>query len=473
MSKLFRFVPVIALLVYIVHVQTGCANIIPPGGGPKDTLPPKLVMALPKDSSINVNTKLITLTFDEFVDVKDVQSNLIVSPVPKNLPIVDYKLRNVTIKLKDSLEPNTTYSFYFGSAIKDVNEGNIAKNFVYIFSTGKTIDNNKFSGKVVLAETGKIDSSLVVVLHNNLNDTSIVKNRPRYYTKLDGKGNFSFRNLPEGKFAAYVVPDDYAKRYDDSTKLFAFLDSTISINKTTGDVTFYAYEEQKRKVAAPATNTNAATQSKLPKGVKEDKRLRISVDLENGTQDVLKPSLQLTFTRKLKIVDTTKIILTDTSYHQLKNYQVNLDSTKTKVIITYNWKTETDLRLLIAKDAVMDTTETMLTKGDTLKFKTKKEQEYGSVRLRFINTDLTKNPVLLFVQGDKIVESIPITGKQLFRKIYRPGDYELRILYDRNKNGVWDTGNYKKKLQPEIVKTIKKRLTVRADNDNEMNDIPL
>lgn len=472
MSKLLRLFPLIILLNYIVHVQTGCANIIPPGGGPKDTIPPKLVSSLPKDSSINANPKIITLTFDEFVDVKDVQTNLIMSPFPKNLPFVDYKLRNVIIKLKDSLEANTTYSFDFGNSIKDVNEGNVAKNFVYIFSTGKYIDNSTFSGKVILAETGKIDSTLIVVLHKNLNDTAIIKNRPRYYTRIDNKGNFIFKNLPEGQFAAYVLPGDYSKKYDDSTKMFGFLDSVVTISKSTAAVTIYAYEEQKRKLATKSSNTGNTPPSSS-KNSKEDKRLRITTNLENGAQDVLTPSLQLTFTRKLKLVDTTKIILTDTNYHQLKNYQVNLDSTKTKILINYNWKTDADLRLVIAKDAVMDTTETMLTKGDTLKFKTKKETEYGSIKLRFVNPDFTKNPVLLLIQNDKIYESIPISTKELTRKLYKPGEYELRVLYDRNNNGIWDTGNFKKKIQPEIIKALSKKLTVKADWDNELDDIPL
>ena len=97
-------------------------------------------MAFPKDSSINFNSKKITLTFDEYVEAREMQQNLLVNPVPVNQPIVDYKLRNVYVTLKDSLEPNTTYTINFGNAIKDVNEGNIAKNHSYIFSTGKTID---------------------------------------------------------------------------------------------------------------------------------------------------------------------------------------------------------------------------------------------------------------------------------------------------------------------------------------------
>ena len=467
MSKLFRLVSILLLIVYLMNIQTGCANIIPPGGGPRDTIPPRLIVALPKDSAKNVTLNKITLTFDEFVEVKDAQTNLIVSPVPKNMPLVDYKLRNVSLKLKDSLEPNTTYTFDFGNSIKDVNEGNIAKNFSYVFSTGKTIDQNTFSGKVFLAETGKVDTTLIVLLHRNLDDTAIYKNRPRYYTRLDGKGNFTFRNLPEGTFSAFVLPNEYNKRYDDSTKLFAFADSLILINKNTKPVTFYAYEEVKRKVeikSAPVEKPNPNNKTK-----KEDTRLRFSLSLEGGLQDLLTPGMDMLFNRKLKSFDSSKIILTDTNYRALKNYTAKLDTTNTKVSISYNWKADTQLRLIILKDAVVDTSGVMLSKSDTLRFGTKKESDYGSLKIRFTNADLSKNPVLLFIQADKIVESIPITQKELFRKLYKPGDYDLRVLFDANKNGIWDAGNYKKRKQPEVVQLINKKLSIKPDWDNEID----
>ncbi|MFS9669155.1 hypothetical protein, partial [Klebsiella pneumoniae] len=85
------------------------------------------------------------------------------------------------------------------------------------------LDDNTFKGKVQLAETGKIDSTLIVLLHRNLNDTAVVKERPLYYTKINGKGEFTFRYLPSGRFNVFVLPNDYGKKYDDSTKMFAFL----------------------------------------------------------------------------------------------------------------------------------------------------------------------------------------------------------------------------------------------------------
>ena len=90
-----------------------CANIIPPGGGPRDSLPPRLVAAFPKDSAVHVTTKTVVLSFDEYVSLQNTNENLIISPNPQNIPLVDYKLHNVTIKMRDSLEQNTTYSKRF------------------------------------------------------------------------------------------------------------------------------------------------------------------------------------------------------------------------------------------------------------------------------------------------------------------------------------------------------------------------
>ena len=96
--------------------------------------------------------------------------------------------------------------------------------------------------------------------------------------------------------------------------------------------------------------------------------------------------------------------------------------------------------------------------------------EYGSIRLRFNNINLQKNPILQFIQSDKIIESVPLTSNELIRKLFKSGSFEMRILYDTNKNGVWDTGAFGKvKRQPEIVQLISKPLSVRANWDNEVN----
>ena len=166
-------------------------------------------------------------------------------------------------------------------------------------------------------------------------------------------------------------------------------------------------------------------------------------------------------------------MLTDTNYRPLNNYSITLDTGKTKVVLKYSWKDYTPLRLLIAKDAVADSLKTTLSKADTLRFFTKRESDYGSIRLRFGNLDLSKNPVLQIWQNDKLLESVVLTGTEFRRKLFHAGSYDLRILYDKNRNGIWDPGHFfGYKRQPEIVQLIPKALTIRANWDNEVN-IPL
>ena len=131
--KRLNFFLLICIAFAHFRLLTGCANIVPPSGGPRDSLPPILVKALPDEYSLHMTSKSIVLTFDEYVDLKDLRKNLIVSPVPKVMPTVRSHLKTVTIELKDTLIPNTTYYLDFGRALVDVNEGNVYKNFFYIF----------------------------------------------------------------------------------------------------------------------------------------------------------------------------------------------------------------------------------------------------------------------------------------------------------------------------------------------------
>jgi len=208
-----RISPIIYSLFFIsitgitVISNSGCAQIGAPTGGPRDSIPPRLVSASPKLNSTNFKGNKITLTFDEYVGLEDVQGNVLVSPLPKINPIVDFKLKTVTVKLKDSLLPNTTYAINFGNAIRDNNEGNPLKNFTYVFSTGNTIDSLQQSGKVIIAETGKADSSLVALLYRNANDSSVRKRKPDYIAKLRGDGSFTFINLSLGTFYGNDIPD--------------------------------------------------------------------------------------------------------------------------------------------------------------------------------------------------------------------------------------------------------------------------
>jgi hypothetical protein len=457
--------PLLLITAVISQYISSCANIIPPSGGPRDSLPPRLVMASPKDSAVNVNTHNFTLIFDEYINLDNWQQNLIISPMLKYNPQVDSKLRNLTIRLKDTLEPNTTYTFDFGNTIRDVNESNIARNLSYTFSTGSRLDQYTYRGKVLLAEKGKPDSTLIVILHTQLADSAAWTQKPRYYTRINGKGEYQFSNLPEGDFAVYVIPNNFTRRYDDTTGYFAFRNAPIHVSASTPSDTLYAFQAAQKKPLPVAS-----TQPPKPAGaLRDDKRLRYNMNLDNGQQDLLE-KLTLAFQRKLRSFDSTRIILCDTNYKPLTATGYSLDSTGTRLSLSYNWKPEQAFRLLIAKEAVSDTGGVQLSKADTIRFTTKKETDYGSLRLRFSNLDFSRKPVLQFIQNDNIVESVPLTQAELFRKLYRPGTYELRILFDTNGNGIWDTGHFRGgRKQPEIVLQVPRQIVIRANWDNEVN----
>ncbi|TAF55288.1 MAG: hypothetical protein EAZ62_02570 [Sphingobacteriia bacterium] len=454
-------VPIWLLVLWML--AGACANIIPPGGGPRDSLPPFLVTALPADSAVGVRPKTIVLNFNEYITLDNINQNLLVSPTLNQFPLVDQKLRTITLRLKDSLEQNTTYSFLFGDAIKDVNEGNIARQFSYVFSTGPKLDNFQYSGKVLLAERGNVDSTLVVILHNQLDDSAIFTLRPRYLSKLNGKGQFFFDHLAKGRYRAYVLPNDFSKKYDDSTKLFAHRSAVLVLDSGQNNLndTLWAYEAVKPKDKKPA-----APVTKNP----EDKRLRLSYNLDNGKQDLL-GSLVIQSNKKLRLLDSNAIRLTDTSFNPLKGYRLLPDTTNGTLVLSYPWTAQTAYRLVIDPTAVEDLGANRLVRPDTLKLVTKKEADYGTVLIRFSNLNFTEKPVLqLWDSNGNLYGAYPLRTPVFTQKLFPPGNFTLRILYDTNGNGQWDPGQFKpQKKQPEKVFQVNRTLSIRANWDNEVN----
>jgi len=435
--------------------------MIPPTGGDRDSLPPLLVKVTPPDSSKGFNTKTITFTFDEYIEQpQDIFKNLLVSPTPTLSPVVESKLRTLTVKIKDTLEPNTTYYYNFGNAIKDVNEGNVLHDLSYIFTTGNTLDTLQLSGKVLLAETGGVDSTLFVMLFKNGVDSAVINDRPRYIARVDGKGNFRFLYLPSGTYYIYVM--DERKQYSERS-FFGFSDSAVEIKPTTSPVTLYAFVETKEQ--PPPTMSFAG--GNRPGTKPDERRLRFSSNLSGNVQDLL-GDFSIKFEQPLRNFDSTKLQLsTDSAFHSTPaSWQ--MDSLRKKLTLKINWKENTLYNLILDKDFADDSLGRKLLKTDTISFTTRKQTDYGSLKLSFTNIDLSKNPVLQFSQGGQVLKTFPLNTAELNQLLFNPGEYELSILYDANKNGHWDPGNFfEGRKQPELVKPLNKKITVRTNWDNE------
>jgi len=466
---LISFIAIIIISVSSIINGIGCANIIPPQGGPRDTLAPQLIKATPADSARNFTGTRIQFSFDEFVDLQNIQENLLVSPSPKINPLVETRLNTVTVRIKDTLEPNTTYSLNFGNAIKDYNEGNVMKGFTYTFSTGRYIDSLELHGKVVLAETGKTDSTLIVLLHTGKNDSAVVKEKPRYIARLDGKGNFVFKNLPPKTFYLYALKDEGGTHlYFNDKQLFAFADSPVVVQSKNKPVTLYAFSGKQAVQPASLPSLNIGNRRK---GAAEtaDKRLRYQTNLTNYQQDLL-GNFIMTFESPLRIFDSSKIrLFSDSAFNPVANYKFEIDSSNRKILLTVTWKENTLYHITLDKDFAADSSGKKLLRTDTLSFKTKPLAQYGSLQLKFRNLDLSKNPVLLFITNDLIYKSFPLGSSSFSQPLFLPGEYELRILYDENKNGKWDPGDFfGKHKQPEIVKPVERKITVKPAWQNEV-----
>ena len=462
--KLIQGMVLSCLAAFALIQIGGCANIVPPSGGPRDSIPPYAVYAKPKDSTINIAPKEILISFNEYITTNALQEQLIVSPSMKNNPLVDQRLNMVRIRLSDSLNTNTTYSLQFGNSLRDVNEGNIAKNFTYVFSTGDHIDTGRIYGKVSIAETGLVDSSLIAVLHPVENDSAIFKDKPTYYTRLNGQGVFEFKFLPATDFNIYIVPNDYTKRYDDSTKLFAFLNSTVNASQSKDSIQLYAFEaapKKEKKSAAIAAAKNAKRQSPV---------LKYTSNLEGKEKDILS-SLILNFETVIRLNDSFKIQITDTNFVKQDGIEVAVNTQNNhQVAVNFPWEANTDYTLLLPQKSIQDTLANSLVKSDTIRFKTKPTSSYGTALLRINGFQQFEHPVLLLTQDQKVKFSYPITEHILRIPLLPPGDYQLKLLTDHNQNGRWDTGKFiGNKLQPELVRNLKLILNIRSNWDNEMN----
>lgn len=469
MKPLFSVFILLFLLGTALINGTGCANIMSPTGGDRDSLPPVLRSANPKDSSLGFKSRSVVFTFNEYLgDLQDIQNNVLISPTPERLPEITTKLKTLTVKFKDTLEENTTYSINFGDAIKDYTEGNVLKNFTYIFSTGDALDSLELEGKVLLAETGKTDTTMVVMLHTSGEDSAVVEKRPRYIAKLDGTGHFHFHNLPPGTFYIYALKDEGGqRRYLSPKQLFAFAGEPVVTNTQKEPITLFAYKEEK-ETAAPSLAGLSVGGGNRGGGANE-RRLRFETTIMNGVFDQLQ-EFSFTFPVPVKNFDSAKVSLFTDSFAKQQTITSFLrDTTNKKITLQTTWKPNTLYSLVVDKDFAEDTGSRKLLKSDTISFRTKKENEYGALKLKLKNLELDKNPVLqLFAADGKMVKSMVLVSADISLPLFAPGEYELRILFDDNKNGKWDPGSFfGKKQQPELVMPVERKLTVKANWDNE------
>ena len=124
----------------IIYFLTYCASITPPGGGPRDTIPPILVKSYPENKSLNFDDNYIRLTYDEYLKIDNLSKQLIITPIIQEEYEQKIRKNSIELSFPEPFKDSTTYTFNFGEAIQDITEGNITFDNVLAFSTGDYID---------------------------------------------------------------------------------------------------------------------------------------------------------------------------------------------------------------------------------------------------------------------------------------------------------------------------------------------
>ena len=245
MRKRFHILPMLVLALMAL-VNVACANIGSPEGGPRDYTPPMMLRSTPIPGAVNFKGKKVELHFDEIVNLKDQTTRVIVSPAPKEQPIIRALGKKITVEFQEDLEPNTTYVIDFTDAIEDNNEGNVLDGFSFAFSTGDHLDSLQVSGMVLRASDLETMKNVLVGLHSNLSDSAFSKLPFDRVSRTNSRGEFTLRNVPPGEYHIFALRDvdnDYKMV---RTEDIAFLDELIvpSASDFTSQDTIFTFDHR-------------------------------------------------------------------------------------------------------------------------------------------------------------------------------------------------------------------------------------
>jgi hypothetical protein len=217
-----------------LFLATGCAKIVAPAGGEKDTIAPRIVL---EESSQNYQTNFksdkIELTFNEWVQLNSPTKEIIVSPPLQNNLKIGLKGKTVKIDLsEETLRKNATYTFNFGKAIEDFTEKNAPKDLRFVFSTGTYIDSLVVTGNVFDNTTNKPAVDALVMLYDNLNDSVVKTEKPFYFARTDKDGNFKINNVRSDTFKIFALVDEnFNYLYDIETEAIGFVFENLVVNE--------------------------------------------------------------------------------------------------------------------------------------------------------------------------------------------------------------------------------------------------
>jgi hypothetical protein len=447
------------IVILILSILSGCANIVPPEGGKKDAKPPKLLQVSPADSQVNTKVSRLEMRFDEYVQLNNASAEVQISPLI-SLPITSQVVgKKVIIKIPDTLlKDNTTYRLSTNAAIKDLHEGNAFPPYTYTFSTGAYFDSLKLMGTVYNAATGLPDTGVFVLLYDyDASDSIVVREKPRYVVKINAQGQFVFDGMPARKFRIYALHDANGNLvYDGNEEMIAFTD-TLALPRpdTIIPISLYAFKEL-------FVDTLAAKETKRKPNMFADKKpkekiiltfsINADTNINKRSLDVTKP-LILAFDKYNDTINKDKLLLTvDSAGADVEvAYTIVRDTVlKNNVWIKTEWKEDAIYTARFMKAFAKDSNNNESAPAKYT-FRTRADEDYGIIDIR-LPIKYKNRKYLLMVTADKdTLYYKPVTDTAVVLKKMNPATYTMRMVVDENENGRWDTGDLFEKRQPEKV----------------------
>ena len=515
------------ILFLLVLTIISCAKRGSITGGLKDTLAPVLKVSFPKNFSTDFKGNEIKLTFDEYIKLKDLNKQLIISPPMKYEPLITPTSvsKFIDIKILDTLQPNTTYSFNFGQSIADNNEGNPYNQFKYVFSTGAFIDSLTLGGTVKDAYNKEVESFVSVMLYD-VNDTfkdSVVYNEvPRYVTNtLDSLKTFKLENLRAGKYLL-VAMKDYGSnnKFNPAKDKIGFNKQFITIPSDTvyevkifkevlplkaykpiqasGNRLILPYQGKINDVKITLKNGETVLPTIITKFPKKDSlqvwyqplkvdslALAVAKDTYKGNftfkiKDQKKDSIKfsavqagtLNFRERFTLETATPLTKFDNSKIKLTNkdsvsvdFTTEYDDFNQRLFFDFKREPSEKYTFKIMPGAVTDYLEQS---NDTLTYtlNTRNLGDYGNLSVNLQN--VKRFPVIVELsneKGDVLATEYSEGNTKVEFNLVEPAQFWLRAIYDDNKNKEWDSGNYLEKRQAEEVIYFSTAVDVRANWD--------
>lgn len=526
MQKVF-FQP---LMLLAMLMMGGCASVVAPSGGPKDTKAPELQNVTPATLTTHFSEKTIVFSFNEFIQLKDKEKQVVISPIMKPAPEMTVKGKKLIVTLKSPLKDSSTYTINFGNAICDLHEGNALSDYTYVFSTGNFVDTLSVKGNVSYAENNNPEKGVLVMLYTAQDDSLPYLSMPSFITRTDDKGDFKISNIGHGPFKIFALKDaDNNYKYNSADEPVAFLSSPIA----GGDSSFIHLQLFKEEEPTLYVKEYKVLNALSARIILNKPSEAVIQALDTTSNSILYSNYNLTRdtvllwfndtlrdTLKTKVVNQGIVIDTISLY---KNIPANSKRAAEKLMVTTLqptlsvpgklWKFQCSVplssinidKIKITIDSIRPVafidslspdskqlfylnagskekskyditflpgalTDIYQTTNDTVNFviSTAAFTDYGSLKIKLNGLKNGRYVLQLVDEKDNALAEkiISADGIYLFENL-APAKCRVKLIEDLDGNGKFTTGNYLKNIQPEKCYYYGETITVRANWDIE------